>query len=81
MIVRGLTLILLFTKKSFENKIKKLLNVKNVKKSENRGDFSFGTKYGEIKITFLSQVNCYNITHIRLYQDFDFYLFCFIDCE
>ena len=64
-----------------ENKIKKLLNVKNVKKSENRGDFSFGTKYGEIKITFLSQANCYNITHIRLYQDFDFYLFCFIDCE
>ena len=64
-----------------ENKIKKILKVKTVKKGENRGDFSFGTKYGEIKITFLSQTNCYNITHIRLYQDFDFYLFCFIDCE
>ena len=64
-----------------ENKVKKLLKVKNVKKSENKGDFKFGDTYGEMKVSFLSQSLCYNITHIRLYQDFDFYLFCFIDCE
>jgi hypothetical protein len=64
-----------------ENKIKKLINVKTVKKKENKGDFKYGDKYGEIKISFLSQTNCYNITHIRLYQGFDCYLFCFIDCE
>ena len=64
-----------------ENKIKKLLNVKNVKKKENKGDFKYGEKYGEIKVTFLSQSKTYNITHVRLYQNFDTYLFCFIDCE
>jgi hypothetical protein len=64
-----------------ENKIKKLLNVKSVKKKENKGDFKYGDNYGEIKVTFLSQSKTYNITHIRLYQNFDTYLLCFIDCE
>lgn len=64
-----------------ENKIKNILKVKSVKKKENKGDFKYGDNYGEIKVTFLSQTNTYNITHIRLYQNFDTYLFCFIDCE
>lgn len=64
-----------------ENKVKKIIKVKTVKKSENKGDFKFKDNYGEMKVSFLSQSLCYNITHIRLYQDFDFYLFCFIDCE
>lgn len=64
-----------------ENKIKKLLKVKSVKKKENKGDFKYGEKYGEIKVTFLSQTKTFNITHIRLYQNFDTYLFCFVDCE
>tara|TARA_R110000824_G_scaffold105062_1_gene248845 strand:+ start:2281 stop:3246 length:966 start_codon:yes stop_codon:yes gene_type:complete len=35
----------------------------------------------EIKTSYLTKNNIYNIKGIRLYQDFDFYLLCFIDCK
>ena len=35
----------------------------------------------EIKISYLTKKNIYNIKGIRLYQDFDFYILCFVDCE
>jgi len=40
------------------------------------------TKYGEVKSSYLSPSNkSFNIKNVRPWQDIDFYLICFIDCE
>lgn len=67
--------------KKIENKIKSHINVVDVKPKHNIGDFKYGDKYGEIKVTFLSAEKIYHITHIRSWQKFDFYLLCMIDCD
>jgi len=35
----------------------------------------------EAKLSFLHKKGSYGIRQIRLYQDFDFFLICFVDCE
>jgi hypothetical protein len=35
----------------------------------------------EVKISYLTKEGNYNIRNIRPYQDFDYFLFCFVDCE
>ena len=35
----------------------------------------------EIKTSYLTKNDVYNIKGVRLYQEFDFYLLCFIDCK
>lgn len=47
-----------------------------------QGDFFIAQKYFEVKASYLSQdTDSYNITHLRPWQNFDYYLFCFIDCD
>jgi hypothetical protein len=68
--------------KKIEKKIKSLIDVIDVKTKEDRGDFRFGDKYGEIKVSFLSDnSDSYTIRNIRLYQDLNYYLMCLIDCD
>jgi hypothetical protein len=35
----------------------------------------------EVKISYLTKKGNYNIRNIRPHQDFDYFLFCFVDCE
>lgn len=67
--------------KMVEKKIKTLINVENVKPSSNLGDFKSNSKFGEIKVSYLSAKSMFNITHIRSWQKIDYYLLCMIDCE
>lgn len=55
-------------------------NLPQVSSREGKGDCMIGEKYSEIKISFLSQKNDYNITHIRPWQKFSTYIICFVDC-
>jgi hypothetical protein len=58
------------------------LTVDRVSPSLNLGDYKVLSKYFEVKVSFLSsRNNSYNITHIRQWQRFNYYLICFIDCE
>jgi hypothetical protein len=58
------------------------LDVERVSASLNLGDYKILSKYFEVKVSFLSsRNNSYNITHIRQWQRFNYYLICFIDCE
>lgn len=38
-------------------------------------------KFFEVKISYTSKSESYNITHIRPWQDFDYYLLCFVDLD
>lgn len=38
-------------------------------------------KFFEVKISYISKNESYNITHIRPWQDFDYYLLCFVDLD
>jgi hypothetical protein len=53
----------------------------SISPSLNLGDISFSGKNAEIKVSFLSQDKTYCLTHIRMWQEFDMYLFCLIDCD
>ena len=65
-----------------QEKLRQTLSVKNVPASLGRGDYEFNNKYAEVKVSFLSgKTDSYNITHLRLWQQINLYLFCFIDCE
>ena len=47
-----------------------------------RGDLLIARKYFELKVSYLSQENdSYSITHLRPWQNFDYYLLCFVDCD
>jgi hypothetical protein len=35
----------------------------------------------EVKISYLTKEGNYNIRNIRPYQNFDYFLFCFVDCD
>jgi hypothetical protein len=57
------------------------LNLTKISASENRGDFACCGKYFEFKVSFLSnKTETYSITHIRPWQNLDYYLLCFVDC-
>lgn len=64
-----------------QTKILNEIGCESISPSLNIGDFSVGSKTIEIKVSFLSQSNAYNITHLRMWQKFNYYLFCFIDCS
>ena len=64
-----------------EQKIVKELGCEVNNASLNIGDISFLGKNSEVKVSFLSQSKTYNVTHIRMWQKFHMYLFCFIDCD
>jgi hypothetical protein len=64
-----------------QKKITDDFGLKSVPAKENRGDFTLGDKYGEIKTSFLDKGYSYNLTHLRFWQKFNYYLLCFIDCE
>ena len=57
------------------------LGVTSIHASLNMGDVVLGSKSGEIKVSFLDKKYSYNLTHLRMWQKFQYYLFCFIDCE
>jgi hypothetical protein len=64
-----------------QNKLIQDLNLIEVPSSENRGDFSCCDKYCEFKVSFFSnKTETYSITHIRPWQNLDYYLLCFVDC-
>lgn len=64
-----------------ETRIIKDLDATSIAPSLNMGDVSLGSKSGEIKVSYLSKSNSYNLTHLRMWQKFHYYLFCFVDCE
>jgi len=46
------------------------------------GDILVSNTYYEVKVSFLSSIsNKWSITHIRPWQKFNNFIFCFIDCE
>jgi hypothetical protein len=64
-----------------QTKLIKDLDVSSIPPSLNMGDVVLGKKSGEIKVSYLGKSNSYNLTHLRMWQKFHYYLFCFIDCE
>jgi hypothetical protein len=64
-----------------QNKLIQDLNLIEVPASENRGDFSCCNKYFEFKVSFFSKkTESYCITHIRPWQNLEYYVLCFVDC-
>jgi hypothetical protein len=53
----------------------------NISANKNKGDIVLKDTYYEVKTSFLGKSGCYRLTHIRSWQDFNYYLICFIDCE
>lgn len=65
-----------------QSKILKDIGGVSVSPSLNMGDFVINNKmFVELKVSFLGQGKSYSITHVRMWQKFNCYLFCFIDCE
>ena len=64
-----------------QTKILKSIGCNSISPSLNMGDFNLVNKNVEIKVSYLGQSNSYNITHLRMWQKFQYYLFCFIDCS
>jgi len=64
-----------------QQKIVSDLGLFSLQPSDNIGDVIIGKKKVEIKVTFLDKKGCYHLTHLRMWQKFQYYLFCFIDCE
>jgi hypothetical protein len=62
-------------------KLIKELGILSISASLDRGDAFFGKFFAEMKCTFLDKKNSYHLTHLRQWQNFDFYILCFIDCE
>lgn len=64
-----------------QQKIVSDLNLVSIQPCENIGDAVIGKKRVEIKVSFLDKKGCYHLTHLRMWQKFQYYLFCLIDCE
>ena len=65
-----------------EDAITKILRATKMKASDGLGDISIAGKYYEVKTSYLTQSgDSYNITHIRPWQNINYYLLCFIDCD
>jgi hypothetical protein len=58
-----------------------LLKLKKLGDNLGLGDFVLNKEFGEFKSTYLSKDNEYNLTHLRQWQNFSYYLLCFIDCD
>lgn len=64
------------------DKIRELLDADYVSPKLGRGDFSYNGVFYEQKVSFLSSISDkWSITHIRPWQKFSFFSFCFIDCK
>ena len=64
-----------------QQKITKDLSLTTISPSLNNGDILIGKSMCEIKTSFLDKKGSYNLTHLRMWQKFRYYLFCLIDCE
>jgi hypothetical protein len=65
-----------------EDAITKILRATKMKASDGLGDISIAGQYYEVKTSYLTQSgDSYNITHIRPWQNINYYLLCFIDCD
>jgi hypothetical protein len=65
-----------------QTKISMEIGVETHSPSSDAGDIKISPrKNGEIKVSFLGQTKSYSLTHLRMWQKFQLYLFCFIDCE
>ena len=63
-----------------EEKLIMELGLQKISASENKGDFTCCSKYFEFKVSFLSnKTESYSITHIRPWQNLDYYVLCFVD--
>ncbi len=58
-----------------------LLKLRECDKTLGIGDYYFLDDTGEFKSTYLSQCGFYSLLHLRDWQPFNYYMFCFIDCE
>jgi hypothetical protein len=57
------------------------LKLQEVDKNLGLGDFYFALSTGEFKSTYLSEGNSYSLLHLREWQPFKYYMFCFIDSD
>ena len=65
-----------------EEYLRRAINATNILASKEMGDFMVGEKYFEVKASYLSQNgDAFNMTHLRTWQKFNYYLCCFIDCD
>jgi hypothetical protein len=63
-------------------RIRFLLEANYVPSIQGRGDFEYNGLYYEQKVSFLSSLSDkWSITHIRPWQKFSYFSFCFIDCS
>lgn len=62
--------------------IRMRLNAIDILASEEMGDFMVVGKYFEVKASYLTQdTDSFNMTHLRTWQKFNYYLLCFVDCD
>jgi hypothetical protein len=59
----------------------KKLKLRECDKALGIGDFYFNGNTGEFKSTYLSENGYYSLLHLRDWQPYKFYMFCFIDVE
>lgn len=65
-----------------EDYISRSIHGYNIRASAERGDFVVGDYYFEFKASYLSEkYSSYSLTHLRKWQQFNYYLCCFIDCD
>ena len=57
------------------------LKLKEIRKELGLGDFLFSDETGEFKVTFLSSQKKYSLTHLRPWQQYKYYMICFVDCD
>ena len=68
--------------KRVEERIRQEIDVVRVPQSKDLGDYKASRMYIECKVSYCSRKkNTYNITHIRPWQMFNYYLLCFVDCD
>ena len=58
-----------------------LLNLKECDKKLGLGDYYFNGGAGEFKATYLSESKSYSLLHLREWQPYSYYMFCFIDSD
>lgn len=66
---------------ALENYFINSLKMLPIPSNKGRGDALVDGIYMEIKVSFLTKKRRFCITHIRQWQEIDYYLICFIDCE
>lgn len=74
---------LILTPQSYGAKINKEIvergGFEKVKPKDDQGDCAKNGKFAEIKASYLSTTNSWNLIQLRPYQNFDYYIFLLID--